>query len=201
VMEETDHVMLAGEGAQRFARVMGFPDYDPVTPDRRADWHDKRNHVDEVLGKHALKMRRFLKDHPEYAGGTVGAAAVDANGVLAAATSTGGVTLKLVGRVGDSPMPGAGNYASAKIAASATGTGEFVLRSLATRAIAERVEHGATLAEAMGAMLDELGRDYDADVGFIAVDRAGTPVAMHRTRDMPHAFFAGAGDVVARMRA
>jgi L-asparaginase / beta-aspartyl-peptidase len=201
VMEETDHVMLTGDGAQRFARVMGFPDYDPVTPDRRADWHDKRNHVDEVLGKHALKMRRFLKDHPEYAGGTVGAAAVDANGVLAAATSTGGVTLKLVGRVGDSPMPGAGNYASAKIAASATGTGEFVLRSLATRAIAERVEHGATLAEAMGAMLDELVRDYDADVGFIAVDRAGTPVAMHRTRDMPHAFFAGAGDVVARMRA
>ena len=57
-------------------------------------------------------MRRFLKDHPEYAGGTVGAAAVDAHGVLAAATSTGGVTLKLVGRVGDSPIAGAGNYAS-----------------------------------------------------------------------------------------
>lgn len=201
VMEETDHVMLTGDGAQRFARVMGFPDYDPVTPDRRADWHDKRSHVDEVLGKHALKMRRFLKDHPEYAGGTVGAAAVDAKGALAAATSTGGVTLKLVGRVGDTPLPGAGNYASAAIAASATGTGEFVMRSLATRAISERVEHGATLADAMRSMLDELGRDYDADVGFIAVDCAGTPVAMHRTRDMPHAWFAGGGDVVARMRA
>ena len=109
--------------------------------------------------------------------------------------------MKLVGRVGDTPIPGAGNYASATIAASATGTGEFVLRSLATRAIAERVEHGATLAEAMRAMLDELGRDYDADVGFIAVDRAGAPVAMHRTRDMPHAYFAGRGEVVARMRA
>ena len=201
VMEETDHVMLTGDGAERFARVMGFAHYDPVTPDRRADWHDKRNRVDEVLGKHALKMRRFLKDHPEYAGGTVGAAAVDASGILAAATSTGGVTMKLVGRVGDSPIPGAGNYASAAIAASATGTGEFVLRSLATRAIAERVERGAPLADAMRSMLDQLGRDYDADVGFIAVDRAGTPVAMHRTRDMPHAFFAGRGEVVARMRA
>ncbi|MGE5616803.1 MAG: isoaspartyl peptidase/L-asparaginase [Bacillota bacterium] len=89
VMEETDHVMLTGEGAQRFARVMGFPDHDPITPARRADWLDKRNRVDEILGKHALKMRRFLKQHPEYAGVTVCAAAVDARGVLAAATSTG----------------------------------------------------------------------------------------------------------------
>ncbi|MGZ5098616.1 MAG: isoaspartyl peptidase/L-asparaginase family protein, partial [Usitatibacter sp.] len=137
VMEETDHVMLAGEGAQRFARVMGFGDHDPVTAARKADWQDKRARVEEVLGKHSLKMRRFLKEHPEYAGGTVGAAAVDRHGVLAAATSTGGVTMKLVGRVGDSPIPGAGNYASAHVAASATGTGEYVLRSLSTRAISE----------------------------------------------------------------
>ena len=200
VMEETDHVMLTGDGAQRFARVMGFPDHDPITPERRADWFDKRNRLDEVLGKHALKMRRFLQDHPEYAGGTVGAAAVDSRGVLAAATSTGGVTLKMVGRVGDSPVPGAGNYACAHVAASATGTGEFVLRSLATRAIAERVERGEDLAAAMQAVLEGLGRDYDADVGLIAVDAAGTPVARHRTRDMPHAWFSGDGPVAARMR-
>ena len=189
-----------GPAVRIFARVMGFADHDPVTPDRRADWFDKRNRIEEVLGKHALKMRRFLKDHPEYAGGTVGAAAVDSRGVLAAATSTGGVTLKMVGRVGDSPVPGAGNYACARIAASATGTGEFVLRSLATRAIAERVERGERLAAAMEAVLDGLGRDYDADVGLIAVDDAGTPVARHRTRDMPHAWFSGNGPVAARMR-
>src|SRR6267378_3454488 len=53
VMEETDHVMLAGEGAQRFARVMGFPDHDPVTPARKADWEDKKAHVEQVLGKHS----------------------------------------------------------------------------------------------------------------------------------------------------
>jgi beta-aspartyl-peptidase (threonine type) len=200
VMEETDHVMLTGDGALRFARVMGFPDHDPITPERRADWFDKRNRIEEVLGKHALRMRRFLKDHPEYAGGTVGAAAVDSRGVLAAATSTGGVTLKMVGRVGDSPVPGAGNYACARVAASATGTGEFVLRSLATRAIAERVERGDGLAAAMEAVLDGLGRDYDADVGMIAVDAAGTPVARHRTRDMPHAWFSGDTPVAARMR-
>jgi beta-aspartyl-peptidase (threonine type) len=200
VMEETDHVMLAGEGAQRFARVMGFPDHDPVTPARKADWQDKRKRVDEVLGKHSLRMRRFLKDHPEYAGGTVGAAAVDADGVLAAATSTGGVTLKLVGRVGDTPIPGAGNYASRFVAASATGTGEFVLRSLAARAISEAMEHGAPLDRAMAGVLDGLRRDYEADVGFVAVDSSGTPVAQHLTRDMPHAFFAGEQEVAARMR-
>ena len=201
VMEETDHVMLTGDGAQRFARVMGFPDHDPVTPERRADWFDKRNRIDEVLGARALRMRRFLAEHPEYAGGTVGAAAVDSAGVLAVATSTGGVTLKMVGRVGDSPVPGAGNYACARVAASATGTGEFVLRSLATRAIAERVERGEALDGAMEAVLEGLGRDYDADVGLIAVDDCGTPVALHRTRDMPHAFFTGEGAVVSRMRA
>jgi beta-aspartyl-peptidase (threonine type) len=201
VMEETDHVMLAGEGAQRFARVMGFGDHDPITPARRADWEDKRKRLDQVLGKHSLKMRRFLKQHPEYAGGTVGAAAVDVNGVLAAATSTGGVTMKLVGRVGDSPLPGAGNYASDRVATSATGTGEYVIRALAGRAISEAVERGATLANAMKDVLDRLGRDFDADVGIVAVDSSGAAAARHRTPDMPHAFFTGTGDVVARMRA
>ena len=200
VMEETDHVMLAGEGAQRFARVMGFPDHDPITAARRADWQDKKQRVGEVLGKHSLKMRRFLQDHPEYAGGTVGAAAVDANGILAAATSTGGVTLKLVGRVGDSPIAGAGNYASRHVAASATGTGEFVMRSLAARAVSEKVAHGATLGNAMKEILASLASEYQADVGMIAVDSAGIPVAQHLTRDMPHAFFAGEGAVVSRMR-
>ena len=200
VMEETDHVMLAGEGAQRFARVVGFPDHDPITPARQADWQEKRKHLDEVLGKHSLNMRRFLKAHPEYAGGTVGAAAVDVGGVLAAATSTGGVTMKLVGRVGDSPLPGAGNYASRYVAASATGTGEYVMRSLATRAVSEAVERGATLQKAVVQVLDALGRDYDADVGIIAVDSSGNTAAQHRTRDMPHAWFTAEGEIVSRVR-
>ncbi|HEX4330904.1 MAG TPA: isoaspartyl peptidase/L-asparaginase family protein [Usitatibacter sp.] len=200
VMEETDHVMLAGEGAQRFARVMGFGDHDPVTPARKADWARKREQLDEAMGKRGLKIRRFLKEHPEYAGGTVGAVAVDQDGVLAAATSTGGVTLKLVGRVGDSPLAGAGNYASRYVAASATGTGEYVIRALAGRAISEAMERGAPVDRAVADVLDRMRRDFDADVGMIAVDASGTPVARHLTRDMPHAFFSGMGDVVSRMR-
>ena len=200
VMEETDHVMLAGEGAQRFARVMGFGDHDPVTPARKADWADKRRRLDEVLGKHGLKMRRFLKEHPEYAGGTVGCVAVDGHGILAAATSTGGVTMKLVGRVGDSPLAGAGNYASRCVAASATGTGEYVMRTLAARAVSDAMERGATLDRAMTDILDRLHREFSADVGMIAVDSAGTPLAKHLTRDMPHAWFSGTGEVASRMR-
>jgi beta-aspartyl-peptidase (threonine type) len=102
--------------------------------------------------------------------------------------------------VGDSSIAGAGNYASSHIAASCTGTGEFVIRSLATRAISEAVEHGARFPEAMREVLEQMGRDFDADVGIIGVDRHGVPVAVHRTRDMPHAFFAGEAPVVARMR-
>jgi beta-aspartyl-peptidase (threonine type) len=198
VMEETDHVMLAGEGAQRFARIMGFGDHDPITPERRADWEQKRKDIDKALG---LRTRRFLKDHPEYAGGTVGAAAVDASGVLAAATSTGGMTLKMVGRVGDSPIAGAGNYASRHVAASATGTGEYVIRMLAARALSDAMERGASVANALDDVMGRLKRDFDADVGIIAVDSAGTPVARHLTRDMPHAWFAGDADIVSLMRA
>jgi len=200
VMEETDHVMLAGEGAQRFARVMGFGDHDPVTPARKADWADKRKRVDEVLGKHSLRMHRFLKEHPEYAGGTVGCVAVDNDGILAAATSTGGVTLKLVGRVGDSPLAGAGNYASRTAAVSATGTGEYVIRSLAGRAVCDAMERGASIERAMTDVLDRMRRDFSADVGLIAVDSAGTPLARHLSRDMPHAWFGGTGEVASRMR-
>ena len=132
VMEQTDHVMLAGDGAQRFARVMGHADHDPITPERRADWQDKTSRLQIAVGADgmgAMKIRHFLKSHPEYAGGTIGTVALDSRGVLCACTSTGGVTMKLVGRVGDTPLPGAGTYASKFAASSATGTGEYVIRA------------------------------------------------------------------------
>lgn len=201
VMEETDHAMLTGDGALRFARAMGFGDHDPVTEWRHADWQEKRQLLEANLAEgKRMRVLDFLRSYPDYAGGTVGAAAVDAKGVLAAATSTGGVTMKLVGRVGDSPIPGAGNYATELMAASATGTGEFVLRSLSTRQMHEAMSHGATLDEATAQALQQLKRDFDADIGIVAVDREGTPVARHLSRDMPHAYFSGDAPVVARMR-
>lgn len=201
VMEETDHAMLAGEGALRFARALGFGDHDPVTAARREDWEKKRAGLDGLLDPNGnLRTRRFLQSHPDYAGGTVGAAAIDAQGAFAAATSTGGVTLKLAGRVGDSPIAGAGNYASEHVAVSATGTGEFVMRALSARAVSEAVARGATLDAAVRAALADLHDSFGADLGIVAVGREGLPVARHLTRDMPHAWFHGDGDVVARMR-
>jgi beta-aspartyl-peptidase (threonine type) len=111
------------------------------------------------------------------------------------------VTLKLVGRVGDTPIPGAGNYASEHVAASATGTGEYVMRLLSTRVVSERVARGEPLDEAVRAVLEQMGHAFDADVGIIAVDREGRAVAQHRTRDMPHAWFSGDAPVTARARA
>ena len=204
VMTETDHVMLTGDGATRFARVMGHADYDPITPERRADWQDKKSKLEVAVGANgrgAMKIRNFLKSHPEYAGGTIGAVALDAHGVLCACTSTGGVTMKLVGRVGDTPLPGCGTYASKFAAASATGTGEYVIRSLATRQISDNVEKGMSLEASIGAVLDGLGRDFDADVGFIGIDAKGNAVGAHRTPHMPHAFFTDSSEIIAKMRA
>ncbi len=203
VMEETDHVMLTGDGATRFARVMGHTDYDPITSARHADWLDKKAKLAVVVGtdgQGALKIRKFLMSHPEYAGGTIGAVALDENGILCACTSTGGVTMKLVGRVGDTPLPGCGTYASKFAAASATGTGEYVIRSMATRQISDNVEKGMTLEASIAAVLDGLGRDFDADVGFIGIDANGNAVGAHRTPHMPHAWFSGTSDIVAKMR-
>jgi beta-aspartyl-peptidase (threonine type) len=203
VMEQTDHVMLTGDGATRFARVMGHADYDPITLERHADWKDKKAKLAVAVGadgKGAMKIRNFLLSHPEYAGGTIGAVALDAKGVLCACTSTGGVTMKLVGRVGDTPLPGCGTYASKFAAASATGTGEYVIRALATRQISDHVERGMSLQASIGAVLDGLGRDFDADVGFIGIDAAGNAVGAHRTPHMPHAWFSGSSEIIAKMR-
>ena len=204
VMEVTDHVMLTGEGAQRFARVMGHADHDPVTAARRADWEQKKKALEIGVGADgsgAMKIREFLRSHPEYAGGTIGAVALDANGVLCAATSTGGVTMKMVGRVGDTPLPGCGTYASKLAASSATGTGEYVIRALACRQISDNVEKGMTLQAAINAVLDGLGRDFDADVGFIGIDAQGNAVGAHRTPHMPHAYFSGTSEIIAKMHA
>lgn len=204
VMEQTDHVLLTAEGATRFARMMGHADHDPITADRRADWQEKRAKLDAAAGpngKAALKIRDFLMQHPEYAGGTIGAVARDAQGVLCACTSTGGVTMKMVGRVGDAPLPGCGTYASEFAAASATGTGEYVIRSLATRQISDNIENGMSLKESISAVLERMGRDFDADVGFIGIDASGIAVGAHRTPHMPHAWFSGSTGIVAKMRA
>ncbi len=181
VMEETPHVLLAGRGATAFARSCGFRDYDPVTRESR---------------------RRFRgAAAADAAGGTVGAVAVDAKGRLAAATSTGGTALKLPGRVGDSPVPGAGNYATPSAAASATGRGELILRHAVTKSLCDRVAAGRSAGRAAQETLRRLPLERGDGVGAIALDRLARVGVAIRGGAMPHAWFvAGARRIVARMR-
>ena len=189
VMEHTDHVLLLGEGAQRFARAMGFPPYDPRTPDRIEAWRERRDALLASGDDWLPKMRSLLERFPELRRGTVGAAAVDRHGALAAATSTGGVVLKLPGRLGDSAIPGAGNYANHAGASSATGRGEFALRTQATRRVAEAIEAGAEAGEAVAQVVRWVADQTGPDIGLIAVDHGGRVGAAHATEHMPHAWW------------
>jgi len=185
VMEETDHVLLAGSGAERFARAMGFADYDPVTARRRAEWQSKRAALLE--NKHT-SLHDLLERYPGLSRGTVGAVALDVHGDLAAATSTGGVALKLPGRIGDSAVPGAGNYATPLAAASATGQGELMLRYLTTKAVCDEIAAGSSAQAAVDKVLARMVAELGANVGIIALDAHGNIGIGHATPAMTHAY-------------
>ncbi|MDA8110508.1 MAG: isoaspartyl peptidase/L-asparaginase, partial [Betaproteobacteria bacterium] len=121
-------------------------------------------------------------------GGTVGAGALDAAGRLAAATSTGGRELKRPGRVGDSPIPGAGNIATAHAAVSATGWGELMLRFGTARAIAERIAAGAGAQQAVDGILAAMRARFTTPIGAIALGARGDVGVAHGTPAMPHAW-------------
>ena len=131
VMEKSEHVMLAGEGADAFSKLRGLEQVDPSYFRTEQRW---QQYLEWRSTQTASRDRTHLY-------GTVGAVALDSDGHLAAATSTGGLTGKRWGRVGDSPVIGAGTYAEDEIAAvSATGTGEYFIRSSAARQVRDRVE-------------------------------------------------------------
>ncbi|MDA8381504.1 MAG: isoaspartyl peptidase/L-asparaginase family protein [Betaproteobacteria bacterium] len=200
VMEDTHHVLLCGEGALRFARAKGFAEYDPVTPERRAEYHRRRNALLHEKPREGQAHYDWLRPYVDLAPGTVGAVALDEKQGLAAATSTGGIALKLPGRVGDTPIPGAGNYATPTGAASATGQGELLLRSLATKSVCDAVGQGMHASQAVRGVLGRIVRELGKDVGMIAVDVTGQLGISHETPFMPHAFYdAATARIVARM--
>lgn len=173
VMERTQHVFLAGEGARTLALEAALPLVEPaqlVTPRALRHWHAAREAGDAA------------------GGGTVGAAAMDARGHLAAATSTGGMIMKRVGRIGDSPLPGCGTYADdAAGAASATGHGEAIIRTLLTRVVCERLRAGDHPDEAARRGMAELGR-VQGSAGVIVVDARGRVGAAFNTARMSRAW-------------
>ena len=165
VMEKSPHVMLAGDGADVFSKKQGLEQVDP-----RYFWTKERwRQLEKWRQKHASSA------DPTLAYGTVGAIAIDSRGHLAAGASTGGVTGKLPGRIGDTAVIGAGVYAvDGACAVSATGSGEFFIRSTAARQLCDRIVwKGQTVQVAADATIAEIG-GLGGDGGLIAMDGEGT---------------------------
>jgi beta-aspartyl-peptidase (threonine type) len=156
IMERSPHVMLAGKGAEEFARRQ------KIQLVRPAYFHT------------AAARRASVRTDPKHRHGTVGAVALDREGNLAAATSTGGVPGKLPGRVGDSPLVGAGTWAdNATCAVSGTGDGELFIRSVLAYDVAARMRYrGDSLQRAATAALAVIAR-LGGNGGLVAIDRRG----------------------------
>jgi beta-aspartyl-peptidase (threonine type) len=167
VMEKSPHVMLVGDGAEEFAQSIGMTLVDPKYFYTDLRWQQLQEALKEEKEKAADAGKA-----PGH--GTVGAVALDQKGNLAAGTSTGGMTNKRYGRIGDSPIIGAGTYASAKCAVSATGWGEYYIRANAAHDICARVEYkGEPIAQAAKEVVMEVVPKLGGDGGVIALDAQG----------------------------
>ena len=191
VLDKSPHVMLIGEGAEAFAGAEGMELVNNSlfsTDMRFQQLLEARSHGEFILDHDApLDERQKM--------GTVGAVALDFNGNLAAATSTGGMTNKLPGRVGDSPLVGAGCYANnASVAVSCTGTGEVFIRTLAAYDISALMDYGnLSLLEACERVVMEKLPALGGSGGLIAIDREGNVVLPFNSEGMYRAW-AYAGD-------
>lgn len=192
IMQETPHVLFAGDGAEKlaaeFAARGGAPVVELVDPSyfitpKRMEQLDRK--MREMMGTH--RTSSLGSGSEELPRGTVGCVALDTAGDIAAATSTGGMTAKMPGRVGDSPIIGAGCYANnITLGVSCTGTGEQYIRHAAAHELSSLVRYrGLPLNEAARVVLNE--RLDPDDGGLIAIDREGAIVMMTTTGCMPAA--------------
>ena len=186
VMDKSEHVMFAGTGADDFAETQGLDMVDNTYFD--TEW--RRQALERVLEDRA---RTAADRH-----GTVGADAVDTNGNLAAATTTGGMTAKAAGLVGDTPLIGAATYAENGVCAvSATGHGEYFIRVGVAKTICDRVKlAGEPIAIAAGVALDEV-TTLGGDGGVIVIDGAGTPAFVFNSAGMYRGVIDASGAKVA----
>lgn len=186
VMDKSEHVMFAGTGADDFAETQGLDMVDNTYFD--TEW--RRQALERVLEDRA---RTAADRH-----GTVGAVAIDTNGNLAAATTTGGMTAKAAGRVGDTPLIGAATYAENGVCAvSATGHGEYFIRVGVAKTICDRVKlAGEPIAIAAGVALDEVAT-LGGDGGVIVIDGAGTPAFVFNSAGMYRGVIDASGAKVA----
>ncbi|HAU5565636.1 TPA: isoaspartyl peptidase/L-asparaginase [Serratia fonticola] len=201
VMENSPHVLFIGAGAEAFAAEQGLEQVAPdffSTPER---WEQLQR---------ALSSQQMVLDHdgaaqshsddpldPDRKFGTVGAVALDLQGNLAAATSTGGMTNKQVGRVGDSPLVGAGCYANNEtVAVSCTGTGEVFIRTLAAYDVSAQMEYGGrSLQQATANVIHDKVQELEGSGGLIAVDSHGNVALPFNSEGMYRGFAYVGGEV------
>jgi beta-aspartyl-peptidase (threonine type) len=183
VMERSKHVMLAGAGAEQFADSL--PDIERV-PNRWFDTDRRRKQLDDAKAKE--KASAGIEVPGSYFG-TVGVVALDAHGHIAAGTSTGGMTNKRWGRVGDSPIIGAGTWADDRCGVSGTGWGEYYIRAAVAHDICARVAYrGDSVAVAAEEVVDRIVPAMGGDGGAIALDRDGNIAMPFNTSGMYRAW-------------
>ncbi len=201
VMERSGHVLMAGDGAERYLAAEGAALVEPgyfTTPDRVEQLNRARAEGLGMLLDHDGASRVAAKGDPidpDRKFGTVGAVALDRDGNLAAATSTGGMTNKRPGRVGDTPIVGAGCYANnATVAVSTTGTGESFIRAVSAYDVSALMDYtGVGVEEAARRVVMEKLPRVDGHGGLIAVDRAGN-VALPFNSEGMYRGYARAGE-------
>lgn len=203
IMENSPHVMMAGNGAETFAKEQGLeivdPDYFKTEKALKS-----LNRVKDYEMKKAMEADKKvfydegIKDS-KY--GTVGCAALDKNGNLAAGTSTGGMTNKRYGRVGDAPIIGAGTYANNNsCAVSGTGWGEYFIRGMVAYDISAMMQYsGKTLEQAAKEVIQKKNPELGGNGGIIAVDKDGNMVAEFNTSGMFRAMMNDEGELVVVM--
>ncbi len=189
VLDDGEHVLLAGSAAWRFAAERGIV---PAPPGSLVTERATRRLAEETARRAASAP---AMTEAERSGGTVGAVARDRHGGFAAATSTGGIVYKRSGRVGDSPIPGAGTWADHACAISATGDGEAILRVALARGIACRIAVGQDARSAARAGLDELASITGGQAGLIVIDHRGH-AALRLSPTMPVAWVASRDGIV-----
>jgi len=196
VMEKSEHVMMVGEGAEKFADEQKIELVDP-----KYFWTQHRwDALQKILKEEAEKKKvgQLTRNEPANRFGTVGAVALDKNGDLAAGTSTGGMTNKKYGRVGDAPIIGAGTYANNETCAvSATGWGEFFIRLGVARDICAQMEYRALpIQNAADLVIKQKLQKMGGDGGVVAMDRMGNMAVSFNSEGMYRAYINIKGEPV-----
>jgi beta-aspartyl-peptidase (threonine type) len=189
VMEKSEHVMMAGVGADKFAKEAGCKIVDPKYFYTEERWKGLQEAIKEDSLKskldHSFNVPKLGTINHDYKFGTVGAVALDLNGNLAAGTSTGGMTNKKYGRIGDAPIIGAGTYANNNsVGISCTGWGEFYIRNVVAHDLSALMEYKGLSVEAAGKMVIKKVGDMGGDGGLIALDKYGNVAMPFNTEGM-----------------